>query len=284
MNLFEQQLSKSAPTVLFHYTTQTGLLGILQSRELWATMSGYLNDSSEFELARSIAHEVVGGRIAASRDSVESRLLDDMKQSIDHAGANVGVLCLSEACDSLSQWRAYGESGSGYAIGFDAATLGEIAAKSGYILTRSLYQPDEQREVFNLLVEQTLQENLVALAEGKYGEDEKHNGRNFVFYLNRYALAFKDSAFQEEQEWRLMSRPISVRTAGFDFRAGRASLVPFHRIPISYEQDDLPISNIVVGPMATPKLAEAAIRGLLIKQSLKLKRVRVGRSVIPYRG
>jgi len=36
------------PKHLYHYTSQKGLLGILQSKKLWMTNILYLNDSSEF--------------------------------------------------------------------------------------------------------------------------------------------------------------------------------------------------------------------------------------------
>lgn len=36
------------PKHLYHYTSQTGLLGILQTKKLWMTNILYLNDSSEF--------------------------------------------------------------------------------------------------------------------------------------------------------------------------------------------------------------------------------------------
>lgn len=35
------------PTVLYHYTSQVGLLGILQKKELWATQIQYLNDCED---------------------------------------------------------------------------------------------------------------------------------------------------------------------------------------------------------------------------------------------
>jgi hypothetical protein len=33
---------------LYHYTTQTGLLGIIKDRQIWATHTQYLNDRREF--------------------------------------------------------------------------------------------------------------------------------------------------------------------------------------------------------------------------------------------
>ncbi len=46
------------PEILYHYTNESGLLGILQSRHLWATAIEYLNDSAELVYAREeLAHQ-----------------------------------------------------------------------------------------------------------------------------------------------------------------------------------------------------------------------------------
>jgi hypothetical protein len=41
----------SIPQRLYHYTSQSGLLGILSAKTLWATRIQYLNDSTEFAYA-----------------------------------------------------------------------------------------------------------------------------------------------------------------------------------------------------------------------------------------
>jgi hypothetical protein len=48
------------PDFIYHYTNQSGLLGILENRELWATKIHYLNDSTEF----SYIFKMVDGLLA----------------------------------------------------------------------------------------------------------------------------------------------------------------------------------------------------------------------------
>jgi len=50
-------LSSTPPNLLYHYTTQTGLLGIIKSKEIWATHTQYLNDQRKFRHAISIIEE-----------------------------------------------------------------------------------------------------------------------------------------------------------------------------------------------------------------------------------
>ena len=42
--------AESVPRLLYHYTTQAGLIGILESKSIWATHGLYLNDASELRL------------------------------------------------------------------------------------------------------------------------------------------------------------------------------------------------------------------------------------------
>src|SRR5229473_5273124 len=48
---FAQHLQQPIPEFLYHYTSQDGLLGIIESRSLWATNISYMNDATEFGLS-----------------------------------------------------------------------------------------------------------------------------------------------------------------------------------------------------------------------------------------
>jgi len=48
-------LSQTPSAPLYHYTTQSGFMGIVSNKEIWATHTQYLNDSKEF------LHAVFGG-------------------------------------------------------------------------------------------------------------------------------------------------------------------------------------------------------------------------------
>lgn len=41
--------------ILYHYTDQNGLCGIIVSKKVWATNIYYLNDSEEFKAAADLA-------------------------------------------------------------------------------------------------------------------------------------------------------------------------------------------------------------------------------------
>lgn len=49
--IVKEIFSRMPPEILYHYTTQDGLLGIIKNWEIWASHTQYLNDAMEFHLA-----------------------------------------------------------------------------------------------------------------------------------------------------------------------------------------------------------------------------------------
>ena len=50
---------KQTQQIVYHYTSQTGLLAIIKTKKIWATDIYYLNDSAEMKHAWKIAKEVL---------------------------------------------------------------------------------------------------------------------------------------------------------------------------------------------------------------------------------
>src|SRR5215813_10915885 len=103
-------LDRSAPEMLYHYTTQAGLLGIMRTKEIWASHTQYLNDLREFRHAMQLVREQLSEmNRPGSYEPAEQRLLTEMQDRIEGLESiNVCVCSFSENGDALSQWRAYG--------------------------------------------------------------------------------------------------------------------------------------------------------------------------------
>jgi Protein of unknown function (DUF2971) len=136
---------------LWHYTTGAGLLGIIESKQLWATNIDFLNDAEEFSgffdrkfkrlvgdgvslgLSQCLGTEAgrdriaMGGGLDLVQANVTGTLHNAIRTTTLRLNAFVVSLChtaLGPASDQglLSQWRGYGPDG-GYAIVFDADGL-----------------------------------------------------------------------------------------------------------------------------------------------------------------
>jgi hypothetical protein len=143
--------------LVYHYTDQFGLVGIIERRELWATNISYLNDASEvaygLEFFRNHNGECIqvlknslqiDDRFSSSFEKVFEYLisqadarhfLKDPKEylyvSSFFESASLRKVTISgiDAGDNLEQWRAYSKGGVGYSIGFDKKLLTSQVAK-----------------------------------------------------------------------------------------------------------------------------------------------------------
>jgi hypothetical protein len=110
---FAEHLQQAIPEFLYHYTSQDGLLGIVQSRAIWATNISYMNDATEFGLARDRLLEEIRTRyIRKASVDVVSWITTKITDS------PICVSCFCEDGDLLSQWRGYAGDGYGYSLAF----------------------------------------------------------------------------------------------------------------------------------------------------------------------
>lgn len=190
-------LSCKPPDALYHYTTQSGILGIVKNKEIWATHTQYLNDQREYLHALGIVREEIEAIMRVTNDSQHKALLEDMAADVEGIESmNVCVSSFSEDKDSLPQWRAYSGAASGFAIGFSRKLLAQVAKTEGFYLAPCIYDRSKQRELIRALIAEVLEENI----EGTPWDDEDHipKGGNLCAYLHRYAPILKDPSFNSD--------------------------------------------------------------------------------------
>lgn len=280
LDLLKVLSPRRKPQVLFHYTSAEGLIGILKTHAIWATSIRFLNDSTEYSLAVSLAREFIEGRSKKARGKFDSALYAVLSERLTSEVEEVYVSSFTENADQLSQWRAYCPATGGYAIGFQSKHLVPDSASYRF-LARCIYESDVHQELVQKLVK-----DVVSSAEGTLhdgiGQDRvfreayKHLGR----LLPLLAPALKDPSFAEEQEWRLVCLPPSFENDTRQFRQGRSMLVPYYAHRFS-NKTPVPIEELVIGPTPHSALARDATRALLSDNGLPSSNVRS--SLIPYR-
>jgi len=303
--------SKPPAGCLFHYTTVAGLQGIVEANCLHASAAYFLNDSSELEYGRM----VLGGVLQQwednnpeNRDDPSGELVRDLRLKIaDEDGLealihSVYLACFCQRDNVLSQWRAYGQAG-GYSIGFPVVngSIHNLVPESpSYtpLLTKVEYERENQAarclEILQLVLSVVDVPALQLL--GRTVKIPSHQGLTLAydFVLNvaeemllDEILGFKDQAFQEEDEWRLIVRPRRFLLQGRDdggktpartyFRPQRGIAVPFLKlVPL---EGKLPISRIRSGPSIDRTRARASVQ-LLLREN-KFAEVEFNGSDIP---
>jgi len=115
--------------------------------------------------------------------------------------------------------------------------------------------------------------------------------REAVRYIEELLLddivTFKNPAFREEKEWRLIvrprligtqqSQPSGVKASPFRFRGSRGSLVPY--LELHPEGERIPLKSVQFGPSLEASRAENSV-GMLLA-SCGFKDVKVSGSQIP---
>lgn len=226
-----------ADSLLWHYTSAEGMLGILESRKLWFSNARFLNDTEEikhgYELVTSLTLERA---TEYGEDHPTRQMLQDALYEIPHLRAGSGgrleyfVCCFCENGNLLSQWRSYGNK-DGYCLGVAVSDHLRIQVDSGpkeldsydasaglsdgfynpggrVVLRKVIYDVTEQRS----LVSDVLDRYCDALDEIKSSEGviparSAANASYFVLaiMLTEFAIAFKNPAFSVEEEWRMIS-------------------------------------------------------------------------------
>jgi hypothetical protein len=257
--------------VLFHYTTQAGVLGILQGNRLWATKAHYLNDSSEYSYGLALISDVLRERIKERGTEPERDKLDGvLQQMLGIQTMNVFVTSLTAEADLLSQWRAYG----GYALGFKARSLRDFAHEQGFYLASCVYTLTEQRKTINELID----EFVARINASADWTGEAQGG--CVALASRLALMLKHESFKEEREWRLISMPKMV--SELCFRQGKSMIIPFFNLALGPDRNSY-LDSVIVGPTPQAELAIGSMRMLLRKLQLSGPEDKVRGTTIPYR-
>ena len=109
-----------------HYTKSSGLKGIIDNGEIWASNVSFLNDRRELLYGLDAAAKVVKKFASKTTYADWHKPLDSAIYHLKSGQIpNTYAACFCEKSDLLSQWRGYGGSEQGIAITFAREKLGD---------------------------------------------------------------------------------------------------------------------------------------------------------------
>lgn len=276
-----QSEQQSQLAILYHYTSSDGLIGILQSCELWATDARFLNDTSELHSGREIARQVISDAADRTTERFDAQFLRSVERRLDLMD-NISILVcsFSEVGDSLPQWREYADRGHGFALGFDCNALHLLRERTGFSLGRCAYSPKEQAD----LVHAALGQGLSLMRTGFQSDawtDEVSKARDTTVELVAQCIPLlKNFAFRSEAEWRLVAQG-GTELPTFLRKSGR-TVVPYVRIPMDREHRNSGLCEIVSGPGQDHRLVRDAVN-LYLGQNWGIESPVLSQSRIPLR-
>lgn len=295
--LFRETENVGASDPLFHYTDTDGLLGIIGTRQLWATHYRYLNDREELQAGEGIVAEEAD-RLASqfSEDTAIGFFVREFRRIHDSAKlsqiADIYVASLSENPNQLSQWRAYGANGNGYSVGFTKLRLptGPRAdAVAALALVKCEYDEAAFRDQARTVLSDVARgfELYVRTYARSHDSERAYRRAALSIAFRRLAIAparFKNTAFSEEREWRMIVLPMRGQESKIvKYRSGRWGVTPFIPIDLADDGHLIDLSEIWIGPQHDPVDGQKSVQGFL-QSAGYASDVPVKCSEIPYRG
>jgi len=276
-------------TTLYHYTDVNGFFNIIKHKKLWLSGPHNLNDHQEVHWAYHKIQSTLS-KLANEYDHEHIQFIWDQtnRQKL------VPFTCsLSSDGDLLSQWRAYAKDGSGVAIGLNSELLpvtGALphlsAAINNTITTMQvLYDNDVQDGAIDQIIRSTLDS-----MKGKNIEESGGIVIEAAYKLSGLATIFKNQAFKEECEWRIIHTPqiwgntatnktTTTAISELCHRASNEKLISY----FEYDLSDLISQNIITDLILGPKCAIEEYDLELFLTTSGLERLKFTRSSASYR-
>lgn len=281
-------LNRRNPSTLFHYTTPSGLLGISNSKNIWATDIRFLNDKKEFQHSLDITHSIVDELFKVNDkpeklEGINYEFIEYLRFTLRRTWSpEVYVASFTEEGDLLSQWRGYCPKG-GFSIGFYFDSLFQVAQKHDSDLLPCVYDFKIQNQIL---------EELLLLHSKKYDEALKDNNQtdsdklaktiSTDFILSLFALApmLKHESFKEEKEWRIVSSRLRVMPE-IKFRANESNIIPYIEMSLCQSEEEINFKKIFLGPSSSNQFSKKSVMQLLKKNRIPEHAIRL--SMTPYR-
>ena len=261
-NYFLPQINDK--TLVYHYTSPTGLKNILNTKELWASDFLFLNDESEILYLYEILKSVIKNyKVEQNLDKNFIREVNTILDApLEHAlhGDYTYICSLSLNSDSLPLWNYYTKTatGIGYNICFDWGTLLEKFDSSQMKCGKVIYNQDEQIHLLELA---TIGYNSTYMTASS--ETEKMQA---IFglkdALNILSLYLKHPGFANEEEVRICiiqkRDPMIPRKACY--REVNGIFVPYTTVKFS----ETAVKGIGISPVNQKSLSEIGISSMLL--------------------
>jgi hypothetical protein len=260
-NLTQRLFSEQPTETLYHYTSLSGVLGIVDSGQLRASDIRFMNDSAELRHTLDLLRDQVTRRIVAGTDS--PNLLNRLLQWLSHrmvSGPMLFGASFRANGNLLSQWWGYSAHGKGVSLGFNPGVILECARGQRFHVGRCIYDPGEQHQLIEKIVDSVEQ------TAGELSQQGPSTPADAVFEqveedLLRIAAILKHPAFEEEQEWRLISPAIrSPGNAAVNFREGSSMLVPYYAFGlVAPGRAGLSLDHVYLGPTGNRELSMTSL-------------------------
>lgn len=266
---------------LYHYTTVSGLLGIVESNCFWLTNLKYMNDLSEQKFAYNIVKKALDEIRSNNFYSPNFRQILDCACSLEVSKEDYYAVCFTDDGDSLPMWSLYGKE-CGIAIEIDLNSDFNFVFGPNCFFEDMIY--DEKRLYDFVSIVVGLYYELYKEYENdtsiKFNIINNDISREIMLGTLRYVNNFKNPGFSYESETRLLYR--WKQGEEIHRRIKNNLIVSYVEMPPKDLNGDklLPIKSVKIGPGEEQELIRQSVEDFMKAKGYALE---VKKSDIPYR-
>jgi hypothetical protein len=246
-----ESVEEKGVDTIYHYTDESGLLGILNEKKIWLTDVDFQNDPNE------ISHGILSSSLFLlnkARDMINQQSLteDDgliilnFCETVSNRLNNILMLKKTDSLftssfsingDSLTNWKGYGSYGKGFCIGFHPTIVNSLNCFSG-IVRYTNKQKEELFEDFWLALIKDLKQ--------KRDINSEEYISTFSTYLTMFSYYMKSEYFIDEGEFRITKTSFSDEfNQQVYLRNTKYGLTPYIKMDFCPQQE---IKEIIIGP------------------------------------
>lgn len=292
--------------LLAHYTSNSTLESMIRNNEIWFSNPLYMNDLQELRfgiLEGAEAFRNHDGITKACGDIERYKALSEafdqyFDQYANKHAIDTYVFCLAEHRPEntdglLSMWRGYGGNCSGVALIFDTTKLNHVHGLTPLIISRVTYATEQARREW---IARTLAQFANLLTKSEVPTEKLYIAAYQLFErIKMFALFTKHPGFAEEQEWRavyLKERDAENKLGEMiDYVVGSRGVEPKLKLKISPLEGiatgdvslESLITQIILGPTTSHRLAQESVRKMLTKLGMNQLAERIIASTTPFR-
>jgi hypothetical protein len=233
-----------------------GLIGIIDTGELWASNASFLNDRRELIHGLEASVDAVQ-KLASKAYQSWKPVLDEAVSALSHGKIpDTYVLCFCSHKDALSQWRGYGGGEQSVGLIFDRVELSKRLRRDKARLMKVIYGSITTADKMTTELKRELDDfdTMEAIIGGAATERQK----DAVSILSRLIPQFKHIGFADEREWRYVVQRSGDQTDVCFRRKGNV-VVPYIKLAKS-GRDKLPLLEVIVGPGRDPELTTKSLK------------------------